>query len=359
MGFQYPSSLQRRIDLLKARRVPQVLGGVSMAGPLIMAPMSAIGRAPFRLLMEELGAGATVSELISCHGLGHGNARTLRMLSIDPRERHVGLQIFGQCPQAMARACAQAQEAGPKFIDLNLGCPVRKVVSKGAGAALLRDVGALPSFFRAIKRAISVPLSIKIRTGWDEGHRNAHEVIQVAQDEGVSLVCVHGRTRCQQYQGLADWNYVESLAQQAPIPIVGNGDLHTPLAVARRLAHTHCQGLMLARGPLRNPFLFLESYQKEGEGPFFFRGDHWPVIQRLRELLEDDTNQSGPLLVQLKKHILWMSSTFSGAASFRAQLCGLKQLPEVLNRAQEFFESSPQELRPPGPQGAFMMGGHG
>ena len=154
--------------------------------------MSAICNAPYRLLMEDLGAGGTVSELISCHGINYGNERTRHMLKLDPREKNVGIQLFGEDKDAMAKAAKVAEEFNPKFIDINMGCPVRKVVTKGGGSALLRDTKKLGAFFGEIKKAIKIPLTIKIRTGWDQDSINAPEVIHIAKEEGVEFVAIHG-----------------------------------------------------------------------------------------------------------------------------------------------------------------------
>ena len=165
----FSKTLQDKIVRAKARMTPTKLGNVEFASPLLLAPMSAICNAPFRRLMEDLGAGGTVSELISCHGINHGNLRTRNMLKLDPHEKNVGLQLFGEDPKAMALAAKVDNDHNPKFIDINMGCPVKKVVSKGGGSALLKDTSALGNFFATIKKELTIPLTIKIRTGWEIG----------------------------------------------------------------------------------------------------------------------------------------------------------------------------------------------
>ncbi|MCR9203529.1 MAG: tRNA-dihydrouridine synthase family protein, partial [Halobacteriovoraceae bacterium] len=223
----FSPELQTKIEALKGRRTPLKLGGVNFDSPLLLAPMSAICHFPFRLLMQELGAGGTVSELISCHGINYGNEKTKQMLKIHPREKNVGIQLFGEDQLSMAKAAATAQEYKPDFIDINMGCPVRKVVSKGGGSALMKDTKKLAGFFKEMRNAIEVPLTIKIRTGWDQDSINALEVVNIAEGEGVEFVAVHGRTRTQQYKGKADWDLLENIASVAPLPIIGNGDLHS------------------------------------------------------------------------------------------------------------------------------------
>ena len=278
----FSPQLQKKIDLLKLKRRPTKLGRIDFASPLILAPMAGICTIPFRLLMEDLGAGGTVSELVSCHGINHGNDRTLSMLKIDPREENVGLQLFGEDPESMAKAAKVAQEYNPKFIDINMGCPVRKVVTKGGGSALLKEPQELIPYLKAIKEVLHIPLSIKIRTGWDDDSINADEVVKIANDLGIEWVAIHGRTRAQSYAGHANWDYIEELTQNSPLPLIGNGDLHQAYQVKERLEKTHCKALMIARGSLRNPFIFLESYI-ENEEIAFNGADYFEVIQRLNQ----------------------------------------------------------------------------
>ena len=354
----FPLSLQQKINVLKKKREGISLGTLSFESPLLLAPMSGITRSPYRLLMQALGSGGSVSELISCHGINHGNAATLRSLTIDPQEKNVGIQIFGSDALAMSLAARKAQEAGPSFIDINMGCPVRKVVTKGAGSALLRDTSTLAVLFRTIKRAITVPLTIKIRTGWDS--RNASEVIAIAEAEGVEFVAVHGRTRAAGYRGEADWNYLEALSSHSPLPLVGNGDLHSVGAVRKRLAATSLPALMLGRGSLKNPFIFLESLG-EDHTITFGPEDYIAVINAFNELLHRGATSHGNPLVTLKKHIVWFSHGMDDAGKFRQSIFSSTILEDVLSKAQDFFSSHgehPFKHRPE-VERSFMMGGHG
>ena len=362
MGI-YSPSLGAKIDSLSQRRCAISLGSIKLASPLILAPMSSLCHAPFRLLMEELGAGATVSELISCHGINRKNQVTLDMLRIDAREKNVGIQLFGEDGEAMARAAEIVCERGktPAFIDINMGCPVRKVVSKGAGAALLRRPDLLGKFFRSIKRAIPIPLTIKIRTGWDVTEINAREVIAVAEGEGVEFVAIHGRTRAQKYQGQADWKLLEGLVQETSLSLVGNGDLHSPEAVRSRLAQTNMAGLMLGRGPLRHPFLFLTSLLQKGEVDPFHMGDYWEVVRRYNNLLEEASFSSRNRLIQIRKIIPWFAAGLPGASALRKGLFQFSCVKEVLLYTRDFFLAAHDK----GDRKAsflaegFLTGGHG
>lgn len=354
----FSPQLQDKIKTLKERRTPVQLGRISFDSPLLLAPMASICNWPFRLLMEDLGSGGSVSELISCHGINFGNERTLNMLRIDPREKNVGIQIFGEDPKSMAKAAVVAEQYGPGFIDINMGCPVRKVVTKGGGSALLKNPGDLKTYLPPIRDALNVPLTIKIRTGWDEGSINADEVVKVAHDEGVEFVAVHGRTRCQKYTGKANWEYLEELAMNSPLPIIGNGDLHTPHLVKKRMSQTNCHALMLARGPLRNPFIFLEAYDHDDEYEFN-ASDYLEIIERLYHYVTTAFDKDNIQLVQLRKHIVWFAAGWPNAAAFRAQIFATKDLEGTMDITRDYFFSLVNHYKKINYEETFMTSGHG
>ena len=355
----FTTELQKKIDTLKARRKPIQMGNIHFDSALLLAPMSSICNAPFRLLMEDLGAGGTVSELISCHGINYKNVRTTDMLKIDSREKNIGLQLFGEGAEAMANAAKVAEEYNPKFIDINMGCPVKKVVGTGAGSSLLKDTSALPVFFSTIKKAIKVPLTIKIRLGWDHDSINAMEVIHIAREEGVEFVAVHGRTRSQQYTGNANWDYLEELGKKAPLDIIGNGDLHTATLVKARMSQTNCQALMLGRGPLRNPFLFLEPYIEEGDDIFFTPQDHLEVIKKLIEYSAEYAHSDHTLLISVRKHLIWMAAGYNNVSYFRDVIFKTPDLSETIKISEDFFLSLKDQRKRLADHDSFMTSGHG
>lgn len=358
----FSPELQAKIDGLKARRTPTMMGNVHFDSPLLLAPMSAICNFPFRLLMEDLGAGGTVSELISCHGINYKNLKTRQMLRIHPREKNVGIQLFGEDEVAMSEAAKVAEEFGPKFIDINMGCPVRKVVSKGGGSALMKDPSKLGSFFSLMKKSIDVPLTIKIRTGWDSDSINAQEIVHIAHNEGVEFVAIHGRTRTQAYKGKADWDLLERVAVDSPLPIIGNGDLHSPVLAKRRMEQTKCSALMLGRGPLRDPFIFLTSYLDDPTLSVFTPADFKEIIRRYYQYLQEYTEMERSHLIQMRKMIVWFVAGFNKVAEFRGHMFKAQTIDEVFSLSDEFFEELAQkgqaakriDLEKP-----FMMGGHG
>lgn len=355
----FSTQLQSKIEYcLREQRFVQ-LGAIQFSSPLILAPMAGICTPPFRLLMQDLGAGGTVSELISCHGINYENKRTLEMLKIDERETNVGIQLFGEDGKAMAKAAQVAMRSNPKFIDINMGCPVRKVVSKGGGSALLKNITDLAPFFSEVKKAISVPLSIKIRTGWDGDDINADKIEQIAFNEGIEWVAVHGRTRAQQYTGRANWDYIESLATQSTLPIIGNGDLHQAHQVVDRLKRTSCQGLMIARGALRNPFIFLESLVPNSHRSLFSGADYWEIIERLYGHTCDTYEKERTRLVQLRKLIVWFAAGFPGAARFRNSMFTCQSLDESMKLSMEYYLGLKEARKQINYDELFMNSGHG
>ncbi len=356
LGFSAP--LCRKIDGLIAFNQTTNIGKVEFQSPLLLAPMSGISTPPFRLFLEALGAGGTVSELVSCHGIIHGNERTRKMLMIDQREKSVGLQLFGEDPSVMAEGAKVAQDNNPKFIDINMGCPVRKVVSKGSGSALLKDPSKLGHFFKTIKNAITLPLTIKIRTGWDQETRNAPEVMRIASLEGIEWVAIHGRTRAQAYQGLADWDYIHWAASQSALPTIGNGDLNTADHIRQHLKATTCRGLMLGRGPLRDPFLFLKVNDVKNEFKFTPQ-DYGEAVQVLAQLLMAHARNEKEALTNIKKHTVWMSNGLAHSGKFRQDIFASGGIDDALKMSNHFFNEQDPERFEMVLEQNFMQGGHG
>ncbi len=358
----FSPQLEEKMASFRRHMRPVQLGQVKFKSPLLLAPMAGICNIPFRLLMEELGAGGTVSELVSCHGINHGNRRTLDMLKIHPREEVVGLQLFGEDEEAMSRAAEVAEGFGPGWLDINMGCPVNKVVSKGGGSALMKEMQKLAPLFEQTRARMKKPLSIKIRTGWDSESRNAQEVMKIARESGIEWVAIHGRTRTQQYTGLADWEFIEKLAQEKILPLIGNGDLHHPLLVANRLEKTGCDALMIARGALRNPFIFLESLDPEyarRKKSLFLGRDYWEVIQRLWYYVGETFGDERMLLVQARKLIVWFAAGFPNAAAFRSKIFATQNAQDTYKLTEDYFLSLGDSQKSINYEEAFMSSGHG
>jgi len=319
--------------------------------------------------MEMLGAGGTVSELISCYGINYKNVKTLEMLRSLPQEQNFGIQLFGDDPNAMGEAAAFVeQEIGPKFIDINMGCPVRKVVTKGAGSALMKEEEKLGKYFNGIKKRITIPLTVKIRTGWDENNINAEQVVHIAKEEGLSFVSIHGRTRAQGYKGLANWEIIEEIASKKILPILGNGDLHWPHQARERLLNTNCSGLLLARGPLRSPFIFTLPYLESSDDITFDAADYLEIIEVYLGILQHFFKTHRPIETNLKKQAVWMAQGLPGAASFRSEVFHQNGIDQTWKFIKAFYGQLAQNtngpganfgIMPPAAQEDFMAGGHG
>lgn len=329
--YTFSTELQKKIDSLKSHSSPITLGKLSFDSKLLMAPMAGITSAPFRRLIQELGAGGAISELISSHGINHKNKNTRDMLFMCHQEKNTGLQIFGESGKELATAAEFAQKMNPKFIDINMGCPVRKVVKKGAGSALLKDLKKLPSLIREVRNVLTIPMSIKIRLGWDQETKNADEVVKIASGEGVDFVTIHGRTQNQMYKGEVDWDYIENIANNSTIPIIGNGDLNSPELTNDRMKKTCCQGLMLGRGPLHNPFIFLESIILDVNIEFRFTfKDRIEVLKKLLSYMHEQNWNEKIILISMKKHACWFSSGFSGAGAIRNRVMSSHDIDELM-----------------------------
>lgn len=343
------------------------------ANPFVLAPMAGITDLSFRSFMRELGCGIVVTELVSAHGIEHKSHRTLQLMGFEEQQRPVGIQLFGETPEVLAEGARVVEETGADFVDLNFGCPVPKVVKKGAGSAILRDLPQVERVFRAVRSATRLPVTVKIRTGWDEPSRNAEKVAEIAFNEGLTWVAIHGRTRAAGYSGEADWDYIASVKARAKIPIIGNGDIGSASTAVRRLHESGCDGVMIGRGCLKNPWIFREAREhwartsrETGQGSAVvaapLRGDlekdFVALFLRLRNAFEQRVEPKITML-QIKKFASWYSSGYPGASQFRKSIFQTQSLEEAMNMTLAFFTELRAVAQTDTSQEAFLMGGHG
>ena len=296
---------------------------LDVEAPVFLAPLAGVSDAPFRLLCREQGAAWVCSELVSSDGLIRGSQRTLDYLYFYEAERPVGVQLFGSDPAVMAEAAryvsSRPPELRPDFIDLNIGCPVHKVVTREAGAALLCNLPLLETMVKAVVAASTLPVTAKTRCGWDNDHRNGVEVAQRLEQCGVAMVAIHARTRAQKFEGQADWNVIREAKEKVAIPLVGNGDVMSAALARQMLEETGCDAVMIGRGSFGNPWIFRETRA------LLERGVVLPPAtprERLEALLRQyrmacTIGNPRHATNEIKKHVAWYVKGLPNAVPFK------------------------------------------
>jgi nifR3 family TIM-barrel protein len=304
---------------------------------LRLAPMAGVTNAPFRLVARECGAGMLTSEEIDARALVENNAKTQVLAQYLPEEHPIAFQVLGGDPDVLAEAARRLEAAGADAIDLNMGCPVAKIVAKGQGVALMRDTLRAAVVFRTLRKAVNVPLTIKIRGGWDDRSINAVEIARIAEDEGVDALTVHPRTRSQQYTGRAPWDVIASVVDAVRVPVTGNGDVRGRDDAAAMLAVTGCAAVMIGRGALGAPWIFGADERvagptaPAGHADAVTRAARAAIIRRHAELIQAHLPER-LALIQLRKHLAWYSTGLPFGARLRAALFTAPDAGAVLDR---------------------------
>jgi tRNA-dihydrouridine synthase B len=278
---------------------------------LRLAPMAGVSNAPFRVVARECGAGPLTSEEIDARALLADNALTLALACHLAEEHPIAIQLLGADPDVLAEAARRLEAGGADGVDLNMGCPVPKIVAKGQGAALMRDPLLAGVIFRTVRKAIGVPLSVKIRGGWDDHHVNAVEIARIAESEGIDAITVHPRTRSQQFTGRAPWDVIASVVDAVSLPVIGNGDVTSVADAHAMRAATGCRAVMIGRAALGAPWIF--------HGVEVDHDERARIIRRHAALIEEHMPER-LALTQLKKHLAWYSRGLPSAARMRPAL---------------------------------------
>ncbi len=295
------------------------IGDINISGRLILGPMAGITDLPFRLLCKEQGANLLYTEMISAKGIYYNNKNTEKLLQIDKNEHPITVQLFGSEPELMASIAAKICNRDFDILDINMGCPVPKVVNNGEGCALMKDIELSAKIIKSVSSEISKPVTVKIRKGFDDNTINAVEFAKMAQENGAKAVAVHGRTRKQYYSGKADWNIIKQVKDAINIPVIASGDIFTPEDAARCLKETNCDGLMIARGARGKPWIFrqiksfLETKKKLPEPSI---EEVIAMILRHAKMLIDFKGEVIAMR-EMRKHITWYTVGYKNSASMR------------------------------------------
>ncbi len=331
------------------------IGEQDLDNPVVMAPLAGITNLPFRLLARSFGAGLVCSEMVSANGLYHRSQKTFGLMDSDPAEKPLSIQIFGADPAIMALAAQKAGAAGAHIVDINLGCSVKKVIKTGAGAALMADPVRAGKIFQAVRQAVAIPLTIKIRSGWDPSGRQAETISRLARDCGVDAVALHPRTASQGFSGSADWSLIRRIKDILDIPVIGNGDINSPADALRMREQTGCDGLMVGRAAIGRPWLLGQIRAALAGEPV-----SEPSLAKRFAVMADYVNASVRYLGEktacqvLRSRLGWFVKGLPHSSRFRESLKQLSSQNEALERLaryqaaiQSFYdESSPGHAWP-------------
>ncbi len=328
------------------------IGNVELDNPFILAPMAGVTDLPFRLLCREQGAGLLCMEMVSAKAIHFGNKNTRALMEIHPQEKPVSLQLFGSDPDLMAEIAAQIEEEPFDILDINMGCPVPKVVNNGEGSALLKNPVLVREIVTKVSRAIKKPLTVKIRKGFDDTCVNAVEIARILEDSGAAAVAVHGRTREQYYSGRADWDIIRQVKEAVSIPVIGNGDVDSPEKAEAMFRETGCDGVMIGRASRGNPWIFhqLNTYFESG------KVEKKPELSEVKDmilrhaglLLEKKGAYTG--MREMRKHVAWYTAGYPRSARLRQainEIESLEGLKELLEQWREPAEKAGESIEKP------------